>query len=443
MTRFLESRFAQQHNLNIVISNTGWLFVDKIIRMGVGLIVSIRIASYLGPEQFGLWSYAIAFASLFSLFATLGLDNIVIRNLVKTPQNTDVLLGTAFGLKVIGGVLTFILSLLVISYLRTGESIILLLVGISAAGYFFQAINVVDLYFQSKVMSKYSVFAFSGAFFMVTIIKILLLILEAPLVTFALAGLVEIILAAILLLYAYYINQKNILRWRFQCSIARELLKDSLPIIISGLTILLYMRIDQVMIGKMLGDRELGLYSAAVRISETCYVIPTIITSSLFPIIVALKGQCLDDYNKRLQKLYDLMFLLALIIALPMTIWSDKIVIFLFGNSFAGSGPSLAILIWSGVFVFLSCVWSSDVVAGNGQKIFIKFDLCSISINIILNILLIPRIGIVGAAIATALSVPITYIIIYALFKEYRNSINCIVRSLLMVNMINKLRNLV
>ena len=82
--------------------NTSWLFAEKIIRMMVGLFIGIWVARYLGPEQFGLFSYAVSFVGLFIAISTLGLDTIVVRELVKNESNRDILLGTAFRLKLLG-----------------------------------------------------------------------------------------------------------------------------------------------------------------------------------------------------------------------------------------------------------------------------------------------------------------------------------------------------
>ncbi|MCR4321033.1 MAG: oligosaccharide flippase family protein, partial [Candidatus Brocadiaceae bacterium] len=143
-------------SLQNILVNTGWLFADRILRMGVGLFVGVWVARYLGPEQFGLYSYALAFVSLFGAFATLGLDGIVVRDIVRDPACKYETLGTAFVLKLIGGSLTFLLVIIAISLLRPHDRLTHWLVGITAVGMIFQAFDTIDFWFQSQVKSKYT-----------------------------------------------------------------------------------------------------------------------------------------------------------------------------------------------------------------------------------------------------------------------------------------------
>ena len=98
-------------NLKKIAGNTGWLFADRMIRMGVGVIVWIWIARYLGPDQFGLLNYSIAFVALISPIAVLGLDNLVIRDVVQNPELKEELLGTAYAMRASGGILSFFIYL--------------------------------------------------------------------------------------------------------------------------------------------------------------------------------------------------------------------------------------------------------------------------------------------------------------------------------------------
>ena len=133
--------------------NTSWLFFEKILRMFVGLFVGIWVARYLGPERFGLFLYAQSFVGLFTAIATLGLDSIVVRELVKDETKAIEIIGTAFYLKLMGTILT-LLILAVATYFTSNDRYTNLLVFIIASATIFQSFNVVDMYFQSKVLSK-------------------------------------------------------------------------------------------------------------------------------------------------------------------------------------------------------------------------------------------------------------------------------------------------
>ncbi len=404
LPRFIREKLESRHGLQAILANTGWLFADKILRMGVGLFVGVWIARYLGPEQFGLWNFAMAFAALFGAFATLGLDGIVVRELVKNPERQNELLGSAFALKLIGGAVTLLIALIAISLVRSGDALTLWLVGLSAAGFIFQSVNVIDFYFQAKVQSRYTVYAANGAFVLMTLVKIALLLTSAPLIAFAWAGLGEIALTAIFLLAAYRFNHHNMREWRYDGRVARELLKASWPLILSGLAIMIYMRIDQIMIGQMLGDKEVGLYSAAVRISEVWYFIPMAIVSSVFPAIIAAKQQNETLYLQRLQKLYDLMVMLALSVAIPLTFLSDWLIVALFGEAYLHAGSILAIHVWGGVFVFLGVASGKWFLTENLLRFAFYRTLLGVLLNIGGNYVLIPLYGIAGAAVATIIS---------------------------------------
>jgi O-antigen/teichoic acid export membrane protein len=205
-------------------------------------------------------------------------------------------------------------------------------------------------------------------------------------------------------IYFYYHQGLLLTSWQFQKEVAVQLLKDSWPLILSGLVISIYMRIDQVMIKEMLDSDAVGQYSAAVRLSEVWYFIPMAIASSLFPAIINAKKQSEALYYERLQKLYDMMAWMAIAIALPMTFLSDWIIHLLYGEAYADAGKVLMIHIWAGVFVFLGVASSKWFVTENLQKYSFYRTLAGAVINIALNYILIPIYSIYGAAFATLIS---------------------------------------
>lgn len=384
--------------------NTSWLFAEKILRMLVGLLVGIWVARYLGPEQFGLFSYVQSFVGLFATIATLGLDGIVVREIVNDAVKAQVVLTTAFWLKLVAAF--FVLLLLAIAvHLTSNDDSTNTLVFIIASATFFQAFNVVDFYFQAKVMSKYVVFANVLSLFFSSTIKIALILNEAPLVAFAWVVLFDSIILAIGYIYFYlqYSTFRQI-KMTWDMPTAKNLLKDSWPLILSGIVISIYMKIDQVMIQEMLGSEAVGQYAAAVRISEAWYFIPVVVTSSLFPAIVNAKKMSEELYYERLQKLYNFMVLIAVVIALPMTFLSDWVINLLYGSQYLQAGSVLMIHIWSGVFVFLGVASAQWLISENFVYIAFFRNLVGSIGNVLLNILLIPKLGIQGAAIATLIA---------------------------------------
>ena len=384
--------------------NTSWLFAEKILRMVVGLFVGIWAARYLGPEQFGLFSYAQAFVGLFAAIAGLGLDGIIVRELVKNPSKQAVLLGTAFYLKLIGALLV-LLALAGTVTLSHQDSLTTWLIFIIASSTVFQSFNVVDFFFQAKVLSKYVVYANIISLLISSFVKIGLILTSASLIAFAWVVLFDSVILMLGFVYYFQRHAKlNIKRLNFSKATAINLLKDSWPLILSGLVISIYMKVDQIMIKEMLDAEAVGQYVAAVRLSEAWYFIPMVIASSLFPAIINAKKVSEEFYYAQLQKLYDLMVWIAIAIALPMTFLSDWVIDLLYGVQYDQSGAILMIHIWVAVFVFLGVASSRWFIVENLQKYSLYRTLAGALINVMLNYILIPIYGIYGAAYATLAS---------------------------------------
>ncbi|MBW2737768.1 MAG: flippase [Deltaproteobacteria bacterium] len=358
----------------------------RVLSMVVALFVGVYVARYLGPERFGLLSYAGSFVGLFTALATLGLDGIMVRELVKSPERKDELLGTAFWLKAGGAILMWIGIAAAIPFTHN-DTQTNILVAIIAFAVIFQAFNVIDFNYQAEVKSRYVVYAQLVQLVASSITKLIFVWIAAPLVWFACVFLLDAVVHAVGLTAMYLKNTGKIWYWKWRWETAKELLRDSWPLILSGMVVSIYMKIDQVMIKEMLGAEEVGHYAAAVRLSEAWYFVPMAITSSVFPAIINAKKQSKELYYQRLQKLYDLMVWLAVAIALPTT--------------FAGV---LSIHIWAGVFVFLGVASGKWFITENFMKLsFYRTFLGAIG-NVVFNLIFIPILHIKGAAIGTLLA---------------------------------------
>ncbi|WP_018403785.1 flippase [Marinobacter gelidimuriae] len=385
-------------------ANTSWMMGEKILRMFVGLFVGIWVARYLGPEQFGLFSYAQSLVFLFVAIATLGLDGILVRELVKDESRRDELLGTAFGLKLIGALLILPVLWLTVQF-TSNDSYTNLLVFIIASATIFQSFNVIDFYYQSKVQSKYVAWANSLALGVSSAIKVALILNQAPLMAFAIMVAFDALVLATGLVFFYKVSSRQkLFHWSFKTNTAKKLLKDSWPLILSGLLVSVYMKIDQVMIKEMLDVEAVGQYAAAVRLSEAWYFIPMVIANSLFPAILNAKKINKEIYLQRLQRLYTLMIWMAVGIALPMTFLSEWLITLLYGVAYSETGGVLMVHIWAGVFVFLGVASGKWLVAEGMTIIAMNRTLAGMVINVLLNLLLIPLYGVLGAAMATLVS---------------------------------------
>jgi len=409
-----------RHTLQAVFGNTGWLFADKVVRMGMGLFVGIWLARYLGPESFGQLSYAIAFVALFSAIATLGMNSIVVRELVRNPEKKNEILGSAFVLKLSGGCLAFIIALTAIWFLRPTDTLSFWLVGIIALGMIFQAFDAVDFWFQSRVQSRYTVYAKNSAFLLASAVKVWLILNRADLIAFAWVGLGETIVGAMGLLIAYRSAGNVFSSIRTRSSLMYDLLSKSWPLLLSGLAVTAYMRVDVVMLKEMVGNREAGIYAVATSLSEVWYFLPVVIVASLSPVIIKSRDTNPDLYIRRLRKLYFFMVWLAVGVALPLSMVSSWLVGILYGQEFGEAAPVLTIHLWAGIAVFLGVASSQYLLAEQLQKISFYRTLIGLLCNIVLNMVLIPRWGAMGAAIATVVSYFVSVFSI-VLFKDTRN----------------------
>ncbi len=418
---FLRKKIENNEGLQKIIDNINWLGGEKMIQLLIGVFVGAFIARYLGPEQLGRMSYASAFVGLFAVFGTLGLDAIVVRNIVNNPGKEKEYLGSTIILRFIGSSALLVFSMAGIMLLRPGEPMMYVFVVIIAGSYLVRSFETIDLWFQSQVKSKFIAQSRSLAFLITSALKVLFVVTQQPLIAFVLMFLLDSIIAAVLLIFFYQKNgQISIGRWKARFKTMKELLKDSWPLILSGVSVAIYMRIDQVMIGSMLGDADLGIYSVAVKLSEAWYFLPMIITSSVFPAILKARKKSRELYLARMQKLYDVFTWLTIPIAIITALLSPYIIGILFGDEFIQASLVLSILIFSGVFVFLGVASSKYLVSENQTKTSFYRTFIGLIINIVLNIILIPKYGITGSAIATLISYAFASCVANLFFKESR-----------------------
>lgn len=417
--------------------NTSWLMSEKVLRIVAALTVGAWVTRYLGPTDFGVLSYAQSFVGLFAAFSTLGLDRLLARELVKSPDEKYVLLGTSFILQTIGS--TILVSFLLLSiYLNDNDELTNKVIIIMGLLTFVNSFNIILAYFQSIVKTKQVVIASIIGLVLVALIRVALILNDAPLIYFVYAIAFDTIFLILGAIVVYFKNKQSIFKWQFSFTMAKSLLNDSWPLILNTIFISVYVRIDQVMIENIMNSSDVGQYAAAVTLSQAWYFIPGIIGSSLFPAIVNAKKVDENLYYDRLQKLYDLMVLLAISIAIPMTFLSDLLVEFMYGDEFYLTGSVLSIHIWAGVFVFLGVSVSKWILTENLQRISSITLFIGMVANIILNIILIPEYGIRGAAFATLISQSISVLFAPLLFKKTRPSFFMMIKALSFSSVIKK-----
>ena len=402
-------------------ANTSWLLGERVLRMAVSLFVGIYVARYLGPERFGLLSYTLSFVWLFSSLASFGLDDILVRELVKCPEQRNNLLGTVFWLKVCGTVVMGTAIALVLQ-LKAEEQQTYWMIALITFGYLFQTANVVDFYFQSQVQSKFVVRAQAFQLLITSLFKIYLVWNQAELIWFAFALMLDQAVVAVLFLIMYRWKIEWFPFFSFTWTQAKKLMRDAWPLIFAGMVISVYMKIDQVMLKEMLNTKAVGVYAAAVKLCEAWYCVPIAVIASLFPAVIEARKKSEPLYEERVQKLYDLMVWGSVAVALPTTLFADWIILILYGADFQEAAVVLRIYIWAGVFVSLGVASSKWLVAENLQRYSFYITALGAVLNISCNLWLIPIYGIRGAVYATLISY---FIVAYAslgFFKKTRGN---------------------
>jgi O-antigen/teichoic acid export membrane protein len=387
-----------------MLTNTGWLLGDKILRMGMGLLVGVWVARYLGPEQFGAINYAMAIVALFGALAGLGLNGIVVRDLVRKPEGTSLTLGTAFVLQLIGGFLAFVLAVVAISIMRPADDLARTMVAILGFALVFKAAEVVKYWFESQVKSKYTVWAEHGVFLALAAVRVVLILNQAPLLAFVWAALAETALAGVFLLLVYSRKAGALSRWSANLSRAKGLLMESWPLILGSMASMINMRMDQVMLGSMVNNTVVGNYSAAVRLAEVWLIVPGIIGSSIYPAIIAAKEKSEELYRQRILQTTKLMAAGVLPVAVLISLLSDHIVHLVYGQQFASAGNYLAIYIWTGVPYLIFFVLNQMFYIEGLLRIGFGLSIFTVLSNVVLNLVLIPGFGGTGAALASLLT---------------------------------------
>jgi O-antigen/teichoic acid export membrane protein len=385
-------------------NNTLWLFSDRLIRMGVGLVVGVWVARYLGPQGYGLLSFAGSYVMLFSALALFGLESLVVRELVTDGDHRATILGTSFLIRLACGALAYLLSVVTIMALRPADSQALLLVALLGSSLLFQATEVIDLWFQSQVASRYAVTVRVAAFLLSSAAKLACVLAGASLTAVAVASAIEALLVAAGLVLVYLLKAERLSSWRWDAARFRSLIHSAVPMVLSGVVLMIYLRIDQVMLGALASEEEVGFYAAAVRISEVWYFVPAAIVSSLFPRIVELRALDQVQFEQQLQRLYNLLAFLGYAVALPVTLLAPWLVQLLFGSAYQSSAPLLAVLIWGGLFANLTVARNAHFIALDWGRAQLWTASAGAIANVLLNLLLIPRYGAMGAAVATCLS---------------------------------------
>jgi O-antigen/teichoic acid export membrane protein len=403
------------------LKNTSWLFLGKIVSLAVSFITSIYVIRHLGPSNYGLLTFSVSFVALFSFIATLGIDSVLYRELAKDLSKKNELIGTALFLKITASILAMLCIFAGMYTLQT-DALTKFLIFINSFSLFFSSFVVIGYYFQAKVQAQYQAIPLIVVTVILNILKVLVIFYNKGIIYFALVLALEYILYALFNFYYYTRSGNSIFDFTVKKDVAIALLRDSWPLMLSTAFIIIYTRIDQVMLKFITNDFNVGVYDAAAKISEVWYFIPALIIGSIFPAIINSKKVSEEFFKARMIKLYSLLFYMSLLAAFPITLFSHFIINTIYGAAFISAAGVLSIYVWAGIPVFLTMALNTYLLAENKNIVSFTGSIIGMVVNVALNLWLIPLYGIYGAATATLISyscVPLSAL----LFKGSRNQL--------------------
>jgi O-antigen/teichoic acid export membrane protein len=386
------------HKARAIGANIGWLVGDRLFRMMIGVVVLGLVARHLGEEQFGLLNYAISLTAIFVSVANLGMDGIVIRELVKTPDKVTLIMGTAWCLRFVGGTVALALVAVLGWCSPNGNQLAPLVILIGLA-FLPQAFDVIDLFFQKDIQSKYTVMAKMAAMTLGSTVKIGLVWYRAPTPLFALALLADAVFGAAALIWVYQRREGKLMRWRPAVDMARGLLRDSWPLILSGLLVALYVRVEQILVMNRLGSRSMGIYAASTKIADMWGFVPPLILSSLYPLLVAARQKGIGQYRKQMQLVFDVLTSLGFLVAVVVSVSATWLIPMIFGRAYAEAAPILIVQAWTAPIVFSGSVRAQYLLLENLTVYHVWSAILGIAANVSLALWLMPQYGARGAAL--------------------------------------------
>lgn len=389
--------------MQAVLANSGWLMAEKVLRMILGILVGAWVARFLGPEQFGELAYVLAFVAFSQAFSLLGLEGLTVRDIAKDRARAGAVLGTVFRLRLAAACVGWLLACGLIWALLPGDTTTLLLAAIVAAGMLFQTADVIDLWFQSQVQSRRTVLAKVAAFLLSSAAKVALILTGAPLWAFAAVQVLDTSLAALFLVRAYHRFPAHD-AWKWNSALAANLLRQSWPFMLSGLAVITYMRIDQIMLRALASEHEVGIYSAALPFSQAFHFIPMTICSSLLPILSRTHADNRELFFARLQVLFTAFAWSAIALVIVLALASSWVVAILLGPAYEQTARVLSLHAVTNIFIFLGVAQGQWILNERRSQVSLIRTVVGAMANILANLILIPRHGAMGAALAAIIA---------------------------------------
>lgn len=407
-----------------VIKNMSWILAGRISNMILTFIVGVISARYLGPSNYGLIGYAGAFATFFASVCSLGINSIIVKELIDHRDKEGELMGTSIVLRLVSSFFSFVSIQIIVLFLSDNEPVTRGVVFLYNINLFFQAIEIVKYWFISRLQSKYPEIISIAAYVITSAYKIFLLVTGKDVMWFAFSMSLDYIVIAFCLLIMY--KRRGGQKLHFSMQTGKRILKKSYHFILSGMMIAVYNSTDKLMLKQIVGEDEVGYYTAASTIAILCTFVYAAIIESVGPVIMKQHAEGNKLYNKTNRQLYAIIFYLSNFFALGISVFSGFIVSVLYGAEYTAATASVCLLSWSVAFSYLGVARDVWIVCEKNQKYLKYIYFLAAFMNAAINAILIPSLGATGASIATLATQIGTILIFPAFFKRMRPNIKLI-----------------
>lgn len=420
-----------------VLSNISWLVGGRIVQMLFSFIVGILTARYLGPQNYGLINYGSVYTGVFSSVCSLGLNSIVVKELIQKQDRQGETLGTIIGMKFVASVLSMVSIFVLSSIIDAGNPTTIKVVVLCSIGMVFQAFTIFEYWFQSRLQSKVAAIATMVAYIIVSIYRIVLLAMGKSILWFAIATSIDYLCIA-LILYLFY-KKANGPRLSFSFCRARTMLKQSYHFILSNLMVAIYGNTDKFMLKHILGNEiEVGYYATAVAICSMWTFVLQAVIDSFYPTIMELREEDYHKYRNRNVQLYSIVFYISVLVSIFIMVFAELGIKILYGDSYLGAVAPLRIITWYTAFSYLGVARNAWMVCENKQKYLKYLYVSAALLNVIINLILIPRFGSAGAAMASLITQMSTSIVLPFFIKPIRENAVMMVDAILLKGVIQR-----
>lgn len=400
---FLLSKMHLSPTREKIVRNLFWSVLGKVVTLLGSLLVGIVIARYLGPEQYGLMNYVISYVFLFQVFSTFGLDSIEVREEAKGDVPYTQIIGTAFGLRLGLAVVTILLCILTSWYFEA-DAETTLLVTLYSSSILIHAFSVIRNYFFAIVQNEYVVKSEIARTMIGICIKLALLWLKAPLLYFVLATAFDTVLLASGYVMAYHARVGKLRSWTFSATYAKFLLREGFPLLLTSAAVIIYQRIDQVMLGTMVDKESVGYFSTAAKFVEVLIFVPMMLSQTISPVLVSIRKQSEEEYRKKAQLFMNVTVWVSVLLAVFVSLLAYWIVLYTFGRMYLPAVAVLQLLAFKAPSVALSSTAGNMLVIEGLQRWAVIRDTFGCLVCVGLNYLLLPQYGMMAAAAVAILS---------------------------------------